>query len=58
MLRCSSNMADEVEQAQEVARSQEVQVQAALPGGDSIFGKIIRKEIPATLIYEDELASL
>ncbi|XP_056464715.1 histidine triad nucleotide-binding protein 1 [Gadus chalcogrammus] len=31
-----------------------VKSQAALPGGDTIFGKIIRKEIPATLIYEDE----
>ncbi|CAL8348359.1 unnamed protein product [Boreogadus saida] len=35
--------------ADEIAKSQ-----AALPGGDTIFGKIIRKEIPATLIYEDE----
>uniref|UniRef100_A0A665WVK1 HIT domain-containing protein n=1 Tax=Echeneis naucrates TaxID=173247 RepID=A0A665WVK1_ECHNA len=28
--------------------------QIAQPGGDTIFGKIIRKEIPATLIYEDD----
>uniref|UniRef100_A0A8B9BAN6 Histidine triad nucleotide binding protein 1 n=1 Tax=Anser brachyrhynchus TaxID=132585 RepID=A0A8B9BAN6_9AVES len=28
--------------------------QAARPGGDTIFGKIIRKEIPANIIYEDE----
>ncbi|XP_056148126.1 histidine triad nucleotide-binding protein 1 [Lampris incognitus] len=28
--------------------------QAAQPGGDTIFGKIIRKEIPAKLIYEDD----
>ncbi|XP_058507912.1 histidine triad nucleotide-binding protein 1 [Solea solea] len=28
--------------------------QAAKPGGDTIFGKIIRKEIPVDLIYEDE----
>ena len=28
--------------------------QAARPGGDTIFGKIIRKEIPAKIIYEDE----
>nr|XP_013803742.1 PREDICTED: LOW QUALITY PROTEIN: histidine triad nucleotide-binding protein 1-like [Apteryx mantelli mantelli] len=27
---------------------------ARLPGGDIIFGKIIRKEIPANIIYEDE----
>ncbi|NXT19898.1 HINT1 protein, partial [Syrrhaptes paradoxus] len=35
-------MADEVSKAQ-----------AARPGGDTIFGKIIRKEIPANIIYED-----
>ncbi|XP_026164342.1 adenosine 5'-monophosphoramidase HINT1 [Mastacembelus armatus] len=28
--------------------------QTAQPGGDTIFGKIIRKEIPAKLIYEDD----
>ena len=28
--------------------------QAAKPGGDTIFGKIIRKEIPATIVYEDD----
>ncbi|XP_014240262.1 histidine triad nucleotide-binding protein 1 [Cimex lectularius] len=33
----------------EVAKAQK-----ALPGGDTIFGKIIRKEIPAKFIYEDE----
>eukprot|EP00729_Bicosta_minor_P016122 gene16122-30505_t len=27
---------------------------AAQPGGDTIFGKIIRKEIPADIVYEDE----
>lgn len=42
MLRCVS-MADEIRKAQ-----------AARPGGDTIFGKIIRKEIPANIIYEDE----
>lgn len=36
-------MADEVSRAQ-----------SALPGGDTIFGKIIRKEIPANIIYEDD----
>ena len=25
-------------------------------GGDTIFGKIIRREIPAAIVYEDELA--
>jgi hypothetical protein len=38
-----SKMADEVEKAQ-VAR----------PGGDTIFGKILRKEIPCNFIYEDD----
>ncbi|KAM9808758.1 histidine triad nucleotide-binding protein 1 [Syngnathus typhle] len=28
--------------------------QVAQPGGDTIFGKIIRKEIPAKVIYEDD----
>ncbi|XP_074851143.1 adenosine 5'-monophosphoramidase HINT1 [Carettochelys insculpta] len=36
-------MADEIRKAQ-----------AARPGGDTIFGKIIRKEIPAKIIFEDE----
>lgn len=27
---------------------------SATPGGDTIFGKILRKEIPATFIYEDD----
>ncbi|KAM9367449.1 adenosine 5'-monophosphoramidase HINT1 [Phaethornis superciliosus] len=36
-------MADEISKAQ-----------AARPGGDTIFGKIIRKEIPATIIFEDD----
>ena len=29
--------------------------QNAKPGGDTIFGKIIRKEIPAQVVYEDDL---
>uniref|UniRef100_A0A674JM87 Histidine triad nucleotide binding protein 1 n=2 Tax=Terrapene triunguis TaxID=2587831 RepID=A0A674JM87_9SAUR len=36
-------MADEIRKAQ-----------AARPGGETIFGKIIRKEIPAKIIFEDE----
>jgi histidine triad (HIT) family protein len=36
-------MADEVSKAQ-----------SAKAGGDTIFGKIIRKEIPAKIIFEDE----
>lgn len=44
MTRCINfMMADEVEAAK-----------AAKPGGDTIFGKIVRKEIPANFIYEDE----
>lgn len=35
--------------ADEIAKAQ-----TAKPGGDTIFGKIIRKEIPANIIYEDE----
>ncbi|XP_056291689.1 histidine triad nucleotide-binding protein 1 [Pseudoliparis swirei] len=30
------------------------QAQAAKLGGDTIFGKIIRKEIPVELLYEDD----
>lgn len=37
------NMASEVEKAQNAA-----------PGGDTIFGKILRKEIPCKFIYEDD----
>ena len=36
-------MADEIEKAQ-----------GAKPGGDTIFGKIIRKEIPANIFFEDD----
>ncbi|XP_041985446.1 histidine triad nucleotide-binding protein 1-like [Aricia agestis] len=28
--------------------------QSAAPGGDTIFGKIIRKEIPAKIVFEDD----
>lgn len=44
--RCQSfqrKMATEVEKAQ-----------TAAPGGDTIFGKILRKEIPCDFIYEDD----
>lgn len=43
-LPACDNMADEI------AKSQ-----AAKPGGDTIFGKVIRKEIPANIIHEDDL---
>lgn len=36
----------------EVAKSQ-----TAVAGGDTIFGKIARKEIPAKIIYEDDHVS-
>jgi len=36
-------MADELQKAH-----------AARPGGDTIFGKILRKEIPCSFIYEDD----
>ncbi|XP_069692467.1 adenosine 5'-monophosphoramidase HINT1 [Periplaneta americana] len=39
----TTKMADEVEKAR-----------LAGPGGDTIFGKILRKEIPCNFIYEDE----
>ena len=42
--QCSTTMS-EVEKAQ-----------TAKPGGDTIFGKIIRKEIPAELLHEDDLS--
>lgn len=36
--------------------SDEVQkAQTAHAGGDTIFGKILRKEIPCNYIYEDDL---
>lgn len=38
-----ATMADEIAKAQ-----------TAKPGGDTIFGKIIRKEISANVFYEDD----
>lgn len=41
-------MSDETEKAR-----------AARPGGgDTVFGKIVRKEIPVNLIYEDDLVGV
>lgn len=34
--------------------SEVTKAQSAVPGGDTIFGKILRKEIPTKFIYEDE----
>jgi hypothetical protein len=37
----------------------EVQLaQTALSGGDTIFGKILRKELPCNFIYEDNLVGI
>ncbi|KAI1905150.1 hypothetical protein AGOR_G00013170 [Albula goreensis] len=36
--------------ADEIAKAQ-----VAQPGGETIFGKIIRKEIPAKIFFEDDL---
>lgn len=45
--RTSYRMSDEVDKAK-----------TALPGGDTIFGKILRKEIPCNFIYEDDRVSI
>jgi histidine triad (HIT) family protein len=38
-----------------IAMSGEIEkAQSAKPGGDTIFGKILRKEIPCEFIYEDD----
>ena len=42
-IRGLSKMADEVTRAK-----------TAGPGGDTIFGKILRKELPCNFIYEDD----
>lgn len=42
----TEKMADEVSKAQ-----------SAKPEGDTIFGKILRKEIPCNFIYEDDKVS-
>ncbi|VDP04880.1 unnamed protein product [Soboliphyme baturini] len=34
--------------------SEEQKAQTAVPEKDTIFGKIVRKEIPASIIYEDD----
>lgn len=42
-----------------MASSDEVQkAQSVQPGGDTIFGKILRKEIPCDFIYEDDKVKL
>jgi len=43
LLYDSNDMSSEVDKAQ-----------TASPGGDTIFGKIVRGEIPTNFIYEDD----
>jgi histidine triad (HIT) family protein len=38
-----------------VAQARKTTRQTALSGGDTIFGKILRKELPCNFIYEDNL---
>lgn len=45
--RPAFKMSDELEKAS-----------TAIPGGDTIFGKILRKEIPCNFIYEDDRVSI
>ncbi|XP_071479701.1 uncharacterized protein [Diadema antillarum] len=33
---------------------EQAKTQTTKPGGDSVFGQIIRKEIPAKILYEDD----
>ena len=47
----TGNMADEVEKAQDVKQTIDKGKEQT---EDTIFGKILRKEIPCTFIYEDE----
>jgi len=37
---------------------EQAKAQSAAPGGDTIFGKIIRGEIPSKKIYEDDQVTL
>lgn len=44
-----------VPEGKSVGMSEEIEkAQQAKPGGDTIFGKIARKEIPCEFIYEDD----
>uniref|UniRef100_A0A8C7PFW8 Uncharacterized protein n=1 Tax=Oncorhynchus mykiss TaxID=8022 RepID=A0A8C7PFW8_ONCMY len=38
-----------------VADQVPAKAQVAQPGGDTIFGKIILKEIPAKILFEDDI---
>lgn len=41
-----------------IMSNEEILAQQATPGTDTIFGKILRKEIPCKFIHEDEKVSL
>ena len=45
-IRAQVKMADEVEKAQQ-----------SQPGGDTIFGKIIRGEIPTDFLHQDDMVN-
>lgn len=51
----SSSGCDEVTKAKEAA---EIHSSGKYTSGDTIFGKILRKEIPADVVYEDDKACL
>lgn len=38
----------------EMAENEEFKAQLSQPGGDTVFGKILRGEIPSKFIYEDD----
>ena len=41
-----------------IMSDEQAKAQTAQPGGDTIFGKIIRKEIPSDILYEDDTVSM
>ena len=52
----SCNLSGSLSNARKMASEVE-KAQSATPGGDTIFGKILRKEISAKFIYEDDQVS-
>ena len=42
----------------QVLTGSQAKAQTAQPGGDTIFGKIIRREIPSDILYEDDTVSI
>lgn len=51
--RASSNFLTPILNIRKMASEVE-KAQVATPGGDTIFGKILRQEIPCKFIYEDD----